>query len=144
MTVLELNKKLQSFNIWGNVRRAIASNSDKIVDFNRQQMVNGIAPDGQYIRPRYKSEAYADAKADAGSKAPFGIPDLKLTEAFHDALYLKLYRDDYSINSKDEKAGKLEVKYNPFGLTYDNRMRAVTINTRTFSQFFKQHTGLKG
>lgn len=120
------------------------NNSAKIVDFNRQQMIRGIAPDGNYITPRYASEAYADAKAQAGSRAPFRVPDLKLTGAFQGDMFLKVWRRDYMIFSKDDKASKLDTKYNPFGLTNDNRMKAININTRAFAQLLKQQTGLKG
>ena len=139
---------MQAFNVWGNVRKAVKDNEEKIVDFNRWQMLRGIAPDGNNIRPRYKSFEYADVKAErggpdgTGSLAPFRVPDLYLTGAFQDKMYIKVWSRDYEINSKDKKAGKLETDYNPFGLIRKHEAEARAFNTATLGMYFKRHTGL--
>ena len=133
---------MQAFNVWGNVRKAVKDNEGKIVDFNRWQMLRGIAPDGQNIRPRYASDVYADVKKQYGSLAPFRVPDLKLTGDFQDGMYIKVWDKDYQILSEDDKYPQLEAKYNPFGLIRKHESEARAFNTATLGQLFKRATGL--
>jgi hypothetical protein len=143
MTVKELNARMQRARpmIWNFVRGAVLLNKDALLDMNRHQMLRGIDPDGQQFM-KYKSVEYADIKKQAGSIAPFMIPDLKLTGSFQEKMILRVSQRDYVIHSTDEKSNKLESKYHPFGLTDNHKEKALEINTKTFSEIWRKNVGL--
>lgn len=143
MTVRELNDKLQALDIDELTRQAVKMNEDKILDLNREQMETGKNTEGQTIGA-YRSKSYANFKKAIGSRAPFRVPDLKLTGEFHERMILEVDDNQYFIYSTDEKAGMLAEKYAKiFGLTKESQERAKEFNTKSLAVLFKQATGLK-
>lgn len=145
MTVRELNDRLQTLDIDDLVRQAIEANASKLVTMNRRQMEEGKTREGDLIEPLYRSVIYARGKKELyGSKAPFRVPDLKLTGEFHKGMVLEVDDRDYYLYSTDEKAGMLAEKYkNIFGLSDENKQAAKVINTRTLGAMYKKAAGLK-
>ena len=85
-------------------------------------------------------------KANMGSKAPMGTPDLKLTGSFHEKMFLRISGDEYLISSKDKKTADLVDRYDNagdlFGISPNNTPQAQNLNTKKLAELLKQATGL--
>ncbi len=107
-----------SLNKWVNAlsrpeeyfKRAIVENQEEILDLNIAQLDEGVDSLGNLLM-EYASEEYAQFKKALGSKAPFGIPDLKLEGDFREGFVLITEGNEFRIDSTDEKAGELAFKY---------------------------------
>jgi hypothetical protein len=76
---------------------------------------HGKDKSGEDIAPSYRNDAYAAMKQGMNSLPQYGTPDLKLTGAFHRAIYFDT--DKMQPTSDDPKTPSLEEKYNDiFGL----------------------------
>ena len=114
-----------SLNKWVNAlsrpeeyfKRAIVENQEEILDLNIAQLDAGQDALGNLLM-EYASEEYAQFKKALGSKAPFGIPDLKLEGDFREGFVLLVEGNEFRIDSTDEKAFDLSNKYGQdiFGL----------------------------
>lgn len=125
----ELKNRVNSIN--NNLERiiveAMVAEDSAIIDLNVSQLEEGINAEGTVVG-KYASDEYARHKQSIGSKAPFGIVDLKLEGDFHSGFYADSYfgsNPDASglfINSRDSKTGKLESAYSGiFGIAPDNK-----------------------
>ena len=102
----------------------------ELIDLNTGQLEKGIAPDGIEIEPPYAFDEYARFKKSIGSKAPLGIPDLKLTGDFYSRFETKITPNYIEISSGDSKAPELENKYGEdqiYGLTESNKKEFVQL-----------------
>jgi hypothetical protein len=94
---------------------AMVENQDQIIDLNISQLEDGLTREGTAIIPEYESDDYAKAKKSIGSRAPLGTPNLKLEGNFYSGFYGEPYISGESsglfVDSRDEKAEKLENKY---------------------------------
>jgi len=106
-------------------RRAIVENQEEILDLNIAQLESGKDSFGRLL-DEYASDAYAQFKQSIGSRAPFGIPDLKLEGDFYSGFVLKADGDEFYITSEDEKRDKLVAYAGPdiFGLTEESLIEA--------------------
>lgn len=139
----QLNARLQKINLEELIRQAVISNDERLIEMNRSQMERGVRSDGDLIQPEYQSMGYAFFKRGQGTKAPMGVPDLKLTGAFHREMVLVVEGDEYEFGSTDEKTGMLTEKYDKiFGLTKENQQEAVRINTEKLGQLFRKAAGI--
>ena len=102
-------------------KRAVLENRQLILDSNIAQLQIGIDSFGQFLR-EYASDAYAHFKQEHGSRAPFGIADLKLTGDFHSGFVLKYTGGEFVITSTDSKTDDLVAKYGKdiFGLANES------------------------
>ena len=91
-------------------KRAIVENQEEILDLNIAQLDEGVDSLGDLLM-EYASEEYAQFKKALGSKAPFGIPDLKLEGDFREGFILITEGSEFRIDSTDQKAGELAFKY---------------------------------
>ena len=137
MTIRELNERLQQ--AWSEIedlkRRAVLDNEAAIVDLNRKQMEVGQTSRGELIEPDLALFHYAREKKQRGGRAPFGVPDLKNTGAFHAAMIMEVDGDSYYIGSTDEKEPDLTAKYRDiWGLTKENQAKAQELTTRSLSK----------
>jgi hypothetical protein len=100
------------------INRAIVENQEEILDLNTAQLEEGIDSEGNTL-DEYAYDSYAKFKKSMGSKAPLGIPDLKLEGDFYAGFTLKKDDKDFLIISTDSKSHRLRDKYgeNIFGLT---------------------------
>ena len=141
-----MNDRIQAVDVMEMTRAAIAANASQMVTLQRRQMEEGVRSDGEMIAPLYRSVLYAMGKKQLyGSKAPYRVPDLKLTGAFHRGIVFEVDDNNYYFYSTDEKAPDLTDKYEKImGLTDENKEVAKVINTRQLSRMYKEATGLKG
>lgn len=143
MKLSEFNSKLQAIDMEELIRQAVISNESKLLDMNRRQMLSGERSDGDLISPDYFSLSYAFEKKKMGTKAPFGVPDLKYTGAFQRDMVLLVEGNEWEIGSTDDKTPELTRKYAKiFGLTKENTEQAKVINTATLGELFKKAAGL--
>lgn len=98
-------------------QRAVLDNEAEILDANTAQLEKGKDALGNLLE-EYAWEWYAKMKQAEGSKAPFGIPDLKLEGNFYSGFILKHDGDKFFITSEDSKRDKLVEQYGEgiFGL----------------------------
>ena len=139
------NDKYQTFvsNIHDNMRIAVESNEKPLVQINRDQLLIGTTNEGKTIEPTLRSMVYAVEKKKRGGIAPAGIPDMKDTGAFQDAMILLTDDRDYHITSTDDKTPDLTKKYKGlFGISPDNKVKAQNINTKKLAEMLKKATGL--
>lgn len=99
---------------------AVLDNQAEILDANTAQLEVGKDSFGVLLW-EYASDEYAQFKQSIGSKAPFGIADLKLTGDFYSGFILKKQGKEFTITSTDSKTNDLVAKYGSeiFGLSDD-------------------------
>lgn len=80
---------------------------------------------GHFISPGYKRQTYAEMKESMNPKPGLGNPDLFLTGEFYNSLQFNINKSQmtFTVNSKDDKATKLEKKYGEkiYGLNSENK-----------------------
>ena len=98
-------------------KRAVFDNEAQILDANTAQLEQGQDALGNLL-DEYSQDWYAKMKKAEGSKAPFGIADLKLEGDFYDGFILKYDGSKFFITSTDSKRDDLAAKYGAdiFGL----------------------------
>jgi len=103
--------------------KAAKDNEDKMVALNRDQMNEGIASTGDYIKPDY-TRLTVEQKKIKGQR--YDVVTLRDTGAFQGEMYQIISGDKYDYFSRDSKAVSLHNKYAPeiFGLTPDSRATA--------------------
>ena len=99
-------------------RKAVIENRAEILDLNTAQLNKGKDSEGNFLE-EYALDSYAEFKKAMGSKAPKGIPDLKLEGDFHEGFTLVADGTEFYITSTDNKSDDLEYKYGEdiFGLS---------------------------
>jgi hypothetical protein len=141
MTIPELKKRSNDFvaKLDAHIATVVKGNSERIVSLNRTQMENGLTSKDVGIYPGYRNKYYAFMKKNMGSKAPMGVPDLKLTGSFHKGMKLNITGAEYEISSTDKKSPLLEEKYpDIFGLAENSILEAQRINGEGLAERFKQ------
>jgi hypothetical protein len=99
---------------------------DEIVEYNREQMMDGIDSDGLMFKA-YRDQEYADYKHVLNPRPGKGIADFRLTREFHSKMFLRITGRKFEMDSTDDKRDKLVQmavsKTKIFGLTEENRHR---------------------
>jgi hypothetical protein len=119
-------------------QRAVLENQGFILDSNIAQLETGRDSLGNFLR-EYASEDYAVFKQMIGSKAPFGIADLKLTGDFYSGFTLTFEGDSFRITSTDEKTEHLRAKYGNdiFGLAQERIEMVIPFLLNSFIKHFR-------
>lgn len=119
VTPLSLLRKLQKFDTEMMCDVAFSDNEDEMIKAQRYQMRKGERSDGEEITPGLLSDAYARDKKAGGGLAPMGVPDLKDTGAFQNAITYEVSEGVLYFTSTDEKTEDLVEKYSEdiFGLS---------------------------
>lgn len=112
-TAFQLLDLLDKIQLRPIVVMCVEQSQYEILAFNRGKLYEGRNRYGQPISPQYQSGEYAEAKQDHNPKPGLGVPDLYVTGEFYNGMFMVVNASQYSftIESKDEKATKLEVKY---------------------------------
>jgi len=125
MTIAELNRRINAVDVNKLADEALKEHELKVVEANKQQLLEGYKADDTRMFPKYKSKSYARWKYNKNPLAGLYTPDLKKTGDFYKGFFLKLLgNNQYSISSTDSKTPMLtdESRYTPkiFGLNNDN------------------------
>jgi len=129
-----LNNVRQVQSILPNiVTEAMMEAEAEIIDLNTSQLEEGKLSTGANVYPDYAIPEYAKFKKSRGSKAPPGVPDLKLEGGFYGGFDISKVSEGLLIESKDPKAPKLEFDYGSdiYGLTDNNKTKVVEVILQT-------------
>lgn len=128
--VLEIKKRLERVkaNLPALAQESVYESRTEFEESQKDQLFKGSDAAGNSFR-QYKNSDYASMKNQANPLPGYGYPDLYLTGAFYNGIYVKVENGRVIIGSSDSKAPKLEKKYKPvFGLAHDE-MRAFLYNS---------------
>lgn len=103
----DMYNKYRKINVEKSVRNALSKTSENYIDLVKDQLLHGLASNGQYIG-EYANEAYAFEKHNMNPLPGLGKMDFKFTGAFYKGILMKIRSKDYSVFSIDSKAPKLE------------------------------------
>ncbi len=150
-TVLDMIDNIKAIDLKSIARTVMQKNADVFTEFNRQQMMEGKRKDGKNIgdspgrRGYYQSLMYARDKQKKNSKAGFMNPDLYLTGAFQDSMYMNVKGEDIVMDSTDSKAADLLKDYGGtiYGLNEEKKPEFVEVIMPEFHEVIEKQTGLK-
>ena len=130
--IVEIAKRSNQYmnQFTDNIVRVIEDNADKMLDFNRSQMINSKdADDSNLIHKSTKSNRLSNAYARKTGKFK---PDLLLSGSFQDKMtFIMQDENEYFISSKDFKTEYLAENYgNIFGVSPKNQPKAQKINDK--------------
>jgi hypothetical protein len=130
--ILEIQRRSNDWlaNFGVNVVRIIESNAEKVIDFNRDQMLDSKDADNKpLIHVKTGSELLSKPYAKRTGKAK---PNLWLNGDFQSAMFMTMPDEkEYFISSKDFKSGYLSKNYGKiFGVAPENQPKAQAINDK--------------
>ena len=123
MTLHELKRRLDRFDMVQTVSECVDETSDTMVDLNREQLLHGLDNEGNYLSPKYSEDPYfkspESAKRYAEWKAriepkrdkPFDVPNLFITGRYHASIDAHVGPETFDITSSDPNAGSIERKF---------------------------------
>lgn len=122
-SIRALTSKVQGVDLHALVELSIEATKDEIVILNRSDLVQGLRADGAKIGDTdpYRFQLYAEEKYGQNPIPGLGNPDLKLTGAFYQGIYVTINhgQNSFTLDSLDQKSPMLQKKYGKliFGLT---------------------------
>lgn len=120
MTLHEMARRLDRFDILREVQQVITITGEDIAEFNRRQMFSGVRSTGTEIKPDYAplTVLIKDQKGQPSDRVT-----LKDTGQFYDNIFVDVNSDTFEIDSNDAKSEALKKKYGNriFGLTPESR-----------------------
>lgn len=111
MKLSVLANRINSIDIGNILWTVVAETRPYIIELVRDQIEHGKTSE-DYLN-LYKTERYARIKASMGSKAPYGISDLKFTGKFLSKLYARMNKGSFTVRSRDEKNARFLRMYGP-------------------------------
>jgi len=147
---------LGAFDAEKEMVNIVDHNKQKVLDLQREQMMEGRGIDGQFIRPFYsenpyfktmeQSQAYArwKQKITPNSKRPLDVPNLFINGRFHDSLFVEVGGNEFDIDATDYDATDImSVHKNAIGLNDASRLEfAEKITIPEFGKVLKEKTGI--
>lgn len=121
-TALTILKKLESINVLYAAQQSIERTSGKAVAIQKDQLFQGIRPDGGSVFPEYRPLTVY-LKKQKGQ--PYDRVTRKDTGAYYAGIKLDVKGVNYYIESTDQKAGDLNKKYGGIGLSRDSKISYV-------------------
>lgn len=121
MTLHELQRRLDAFNIRGEVVDIIADTGPEIVKLNQGQLSLGLRADGYAIEPSYSPFTIAEKKRKG---QPYDKVTLKDTGAFWQSIFLgDVSIEKFDVDASDAKTDTLIKKYGGqiLGLSADSK-----------------------
>ena len=143
-TVLQLRERIRSMDIDVISQNSIEETKDEIVKKQKEQLLQGLNAKGEKIG-RYRSNKYARAKNQMNPLPGLGVPDLKLTGAFHAGINVTINTETFKTESTDSKGPDLEAKYGNeiLGLNEESKDEYVKESLRPeFLKRIRKITGL--
>jgi hypothetical protein len=108
MTIFDLNKQVQAFDLMATLADAVKEAESEIVDANREQLYAGFKADGSSITPEYTPYT-VKRKNDKGQVS--NHVTLKDTGEFYKGLKIEIKNNDFEIVSPWSKFNELRAKY---------------------------------
>jgi len=130
--IVEIAKRSNQYmnQFTANIVRVIEDNADKMLDFNRSQMINSKDADDSNLV--HKSTNSAKLTRVYAKKTGKTKPDLLLSGSFQDKMtFIMQDENEYFISSKDFKTEYLAENYGKiFGVSPKNQPKAQKINDK--------------
>jgi hypothetical protein len=121
--------------IYEMAAQVAASQKEELLSLNRDQLLSGRSTEGSLLTPDYLSDTYFKSREKAEAYAsfkdalfddhkalirhrglypekPYNIPNLIITGAFQNGMYLLVSGRSYELDSGFYKSGKIQAKYN--------------------------------
>ena len=108
-TLNDLRARFRKVDLLKIVDECIIESKDTLLNLIRSQIEHG--EDATGLLPEYINLKYSETKERMGSKAPFGITDLKFSGDFLKKLQLKRYSTNILIRSSDKKNSAILKRY---------------------------------
>lgn len=144
-TISDLYKAVRPMSLVDVVERSFRGNELVLINYNQMQLYEkSVLATGANLA-LYRNQFYALDKSNRNPKPGFMHPDLYDTGDFYKGFYLTVTAQEYEIDSKDSKSGRLKQKYGDtiFGLTDQNKaLFASNEFFNTFSRIIQSQTGL--
>lgn len=124
MNLFAFRDRLMEFDLLEEVRQVIIDTGQNLVNFNQEQLYEGIRSDSSTIEPEY-AELTKIIKAAKGQ--PFDRVTLKDTGDFYDSIKVDVNSDTFELFATDEKTVKLVTKYGDsiLGITDSSKRRYI-------------------
>ena len=124
-------------NFDNEVIEATKLSEAEIIDYNVEQLDNGINGDGTDIEPPYTAKTIQIKRF---KRQPTNRVTLKDTGDFHDSFFVVWNVDKFYLSASDEKTDKLERKYSRyiFGLTDNNLQDVIDLVKPDLIERFKK------
>lgn len=122
-TIFNLIDRVNKIDIEAAIPELVQQKAYEIITLNQQQLYTGRKSTNAKITPKYAGVYYAKGKAAVNPMPGFGTPDLFVTGAFYKGFGVVVNSKEYTVNSNEEKASKLELQYGSeiYGLTKENK-----------------------
>lgn len=127
VAVQDLLDTVNEFDLDFETEEAINDTAKEYVDKQREQLFSGENENGEKILPEYTARTVAIKKKKG---QPTDRVTLKDTGAFYTDMFIDVRKDEYVIDSADEKSAALQKKYGEeiFGLNEQNQTSYVENN----------------
>lgn len=123
-TALTILNKLKSINVLQSAQESIEQTSGDMVFIQRNQLFQGIRPDGGSVYPDY-TPLTKFLKAQKGQ--PFDRVTRRDTGEYYAGIKVDVKGDKYEIQSTDWKAEMLDEKYGEIGLSKESRISYIGV-----------------
>lgn len=118
-TALTILKKIESINVLYAAQESIKRTSERMVAIQKDQLFQGIRPDGDDVFPPYRPLTIY-LKEQKGQ--PTDRVTRKDTGKYYAGIKVDVTGEKYEIKSTDSKAGSLNKKYGDIGLSKASRI----------------------
>lgn len=146
MDIFQLDKKFQAIDIDMEMAEVLESESDTILNLNKEQLKSGLNSKAKKITPKYKSPYYSRKKNRMNPTAGYGTPDIELSGELKKEMDLVVgvpNDKSYSIVSYVNYAKYIVAAYEYiFGLTPRNTEKVRVTNTAKLGVTIKRKLGL--
>lgn len=137
MALSSLINKFEKIKVIDIVRDAANNTAEDWAELNREQLLHGLNSQGQPVG-EYRSPVYAEVKNRINPLPGFGVPDLKNTGAFHDAIFMRAKGGQVITSSSDWKLSVLEKKYGKSILGLNSEYKKLYIFGAFYNDIKKQ------
>ena len=123
-TALQILQKIKSINVLQAAQESIEQTADDMVFIQKNQLFHGVRPDGRDVFPDY-TPLTKFIKAQKGQ--PFDRVTRRDTGAYYRGIGVIIQGDKYEIQSTDDKAEMLDLKYGEIGLSQESKASYIEI-----------------
>lgn len=141
ISIQQLAKNMQAFNVELNTKIAILTNQETAIKANQNQLLDGEDSKGNEITPSYVNDGYAKFKNQKNPRPGFGTPDVNNTGEFFSKFFMDIKGDNVLISSASRKLNFPSIQQygkDIFGIQRQNLPFIRAKNTATFIRNFKK------
>jgi hypothetical protein len=154
-TILSLKRRFESLDTGQIASNSVAQTTDKLMEINNKQLLDGINKFGQDIAPSYFNDPYFKSPESARrysewkdrispfSKRRSGVPNLFIDGTYHKSRSARVEGDRIIYQSTSPKAQSISEKFDGlFGLATPYKPEYIKILRPVFISVIRKETGL--